>query len=386
MKKVLLIILAMGFGWSATAQTSVPRGRITQSSQSYQLESDLDESQTSAIAVQLEASLRLFQQYFDNETADWPFRVRIFANHSSYLAALSTFPAEFDLSNREDFLFLLNAKRPEMSVLFVYPRADEDAMRASLLKNGFLQYLFAVAPEMSSWLREGLALYFEIATLSEDGSGFAVRENHLYLDRLQLVRTDRALTLSELLSLDDEAFEDNLESALAHSWAVVNYLMNEHNATMRMIITRELTGRGNNHSELIGLTSDIEQYFSRPGFNLLMEQGRDAIAQEDYAGALELFTQASKVMPNLWSAYYYMGLVSFHLEDFDRALEFYNESLALGASEALINYALGMLAMEQEDYGLAQSYFDLAEEGDRARFGRHVAEQRRKMESMQELQ
>lgn len=368
------------------AQQSIPRGRLVQESQHFSIETDLDAGQTAIMANYLEAAIQLFQGYFDGERPEWPLKVRLFASYDAFLGVLSSFPPEYNLRSRQDFLFLFNAKRPEMSLLLMYPREPEDLLRSSLLKNSFLHYVFSVSPEMSPWLREGLALYFELAQWSENSRSFELQMNHLYLDRLQLIRETNPLAIQELISMNNEALESNLESGLAHSWAIVNYLMLEDPEVLKTMIMRELLGETRVHPEILAMTASLEGYFDALGFNALMAAGRHAVSEGQYDEAFRLFERARTVNSSAWSAVYYLGLSAFHLEEYEQARNFYEEALALGAEEALIYYALGILAMQEGDFARAESYFALAEERDRQRFGRLIGEQRRKMETQQLLQ
>lgn len=383
---MLIVIVCAGISLPMCAQQSIPRGRLVQKSQYFSIETDLDAGQTAVIAGYLDAAIQLFQEYLDGEESEWPLRIRLFASYDAFLGVLSTFPAEYNLRNRQDFLFLLNSKRPEMSVLLMYPRDAENLMRASLLKNSFLHYVFSVAPEMSPWLREGLALYFELAHWNEVNRSFELIPNHLYLDRLQLIRETEPLSIEELTSMNNDTLESSLESGLAHSWAIVNYLMMENTEVLQSIIIRELLGESRIHPELLALTESIEAYFNAPGFNALMAAGRHAVSESLYDEAFSLFERARTVNPTAWSAVYYLGLSAFHIEAYDQARDLYEEALAMGAEEALIYYALGILAIQENDFARAESYFILVEERDRQRFSRLINEQRRKMETQQLLQ
>jgi tetratricopeptide (TPR) repeat protein len=385
----IIFFLWIGLSTSAFAQQAIPRGSISQESSHFAIESDLSEAQTRAMANELEAAWDLFSDYFGDQAPEWLLRVRIFASYDAYLATLAAFPAEFNLRNRQDYLFLLNSTRPHLSVVLIYPQASDEnpaqMIRPSLIKNIFLEYAFAVAPQMSPWLREGLALYFELATWNADLGQFELSENHTYLDRLQIVREQSTFTLEQLIALDDDMLEEQLESALAHAWAVVNFLAIEHPAVLRAIITRELAG-DQNHPDLMALSGEITNYFDRKGFNGLMELGRLAIGEQRYSEAVSIFEQAAMVNPSAWSVHYYRGLAAFHLEDFDSAYQFYNDAIALGGEAGLLAYALGVWAMAQEDFALAETHFTDAESADRTRFSRHVAEQRAKIQRRMSLE
>lgn len=386
-KKIILFFTLIGI-WqiSLLAQSTISKGRMILESKHFLLESDLDDAQTRFIAVQLEAAFNLFQEYFKNSVPSELLRVRIFSSHEAYIRALSALPDELNLGNRQDFLFLLNKSRSEMSTLLIYPRDSLELMQKSLLKNSFLHYIFSISPEMSTWLREGLALFFELAIFQDNDDIFLLNENHFYLDRLQIIRETNPILLKELINFNDDIFEQNLETSLAHSWATVNYLMLYHESVLKEIISNELAGN-HNHSKLNSLVDEIEQYFNRPGFNVLVSYGRETLSQKEYEKSLDYFLQAQLIDSRSWLATYYLGLTHFYLNHYEEALKYYEKALSLeGVQMSLIYYALGILAMAQDNFSLAESYFVLAETEDRQRFGRYILDQRRIMESKKVLQ
>ncbi|MCU0518516.1 MAG: tetratricopeptide repeat protein [Oscillatoria sp. Prado101] len=99
----------------------------------------------------------------------------------------------------------------------------------------------------------------------------------------------------------------------------------------------------------------------------LFNKGMNKIETADYKGAIEDFTQALALQPNMPDAYYFRGLARDLLEDNQGALQDYSEAIRLTPSGQDSTYAYnnrGTVYAEMQDYQKAIEDYDRAVQSD----------------------
>lgn len=376
MKKTFLILLTTTLLANVYGQQAKEL-----SSQRYRMESYVTDQEAQAVLDTLESNFPLYQKWFAaaaQQPSD-PLNIYFYRNVSAFKDALATQNVE----QRTDFLYLYFGN-PKRDALNIYPLDNEQTMRSSLNRHGFLQFVFAVQPTAPAWLREGLALYFE-AIQSAEGTGQAiVPPNQMYLENLKRLNKENPLPLKELYSAADENFENDLERGLVYAWGLANYLANSDEALLKQamaLLDNKKSQEENTAAiaKLLSSSSSLESGFSAyientPSFSDLIEQGRGFYDKQQYAEAAASFQKAAEARPDLYEAFYYQGLTAYSQGNLQAAEENYKKALSKGAPQPLISFALGMRAYAGKNYAEASQLFTQAKEGDYARYGKTAEE------------
>ncbi|MCL2521172.1 MAG: tetratricopeptide repeat protein [Spirochaetaceae bacterium] len=294
----------------------------------------------------------------------------LFANNNRFNEALR--PQGF-IGVRHDFIYL-DFNNPERNVLFLYPLTvnDNRNMPSELLsritiaqrlsRHGFLQYSLTAMPKLPAWLREGAALLFE-GTSHRTGEAVLEYRRTDFLATLQQIHAENPLSLNQLLALTDGmngSFVADMERNLAYSWGFVHYLMvSGQQQILRQVtaaIDDALTYEQNRANVAALITAhNLEAGFfnyitGTPDFTSLMAAGQQAHNEGNFTLAQSLFTQASVARSDLFSPFYYLGLVAYEQNNFELAESYYQEALERGAPEALITFSRALIAFKEGRY------------------------------------
>lgn len=375
---------------SAQGQTAMDDGQMTlYQSAHYEVKADssLDATTVEALVYEFEANYTLFSEIFTSATQkpENLLNVKIFKDKESFDKALSS----ENIYNRSNYIYLYYDD-PAKNVLMIYPIENENEERAQLARHGFFSYIFDSLPTLPTWIREGLALYYESLIYNEAGEAI-VPLNRLYMDDLKSAAKDSPITLKALMSLDDKdgQFEKNsFERNLLYSWGIVNFLMFSDNESYRQVVplaisqtSAEKTQQENGQavvsfisSSYPNLQADFDNFLNTEmGYVELVNVMREAYGEKDYAKAGSYAENAKQAEPEAYVPEYYLGLVAFQNDDYTAARMHYTQALSLGAPEALINFAMGYLSYYGEkDYQQAADYFQRAKTEDPVRFGQKV--------------
>lgn len=354
---------------------------------------DMDETVSNDVLNYLESNWDLYSKYLGSIEFDGkPLNVKFYRSRQSFNEALA--PQRLP-SMRTDYIYL-HYGVPSKNALYLYyippSNSTEDKqnilskkMKMALNRHGFLQYMFSVLPTAPAWFREGSALYFEsIGSAFVDlETGFAgpksLINNRDYLKNLKEWATRAPVTLNELLSLSDENFTRNAERNLVYAWGIINYLVSSNQeSTIANIVSNislESTIEENTDNvKAIMLPNSIEPNFAKyieetKTYSELIDAGKSALDAGDIEKSIAVFKEAILARSDLYSSFYYLGLIAYGQEFYEQSSQYYQIALKNNAPESLINYNLGFVAYKVKDYALATDYFEKAKKADVVRYG-----------------
>jgi Tfp pilus assembly protein PilF len=90
----------------------------------------------------------------------------------------------------------------------------------------------------------------------------------------------------------------------------------------------------------------------------LIEVGQVAIRTGDYAKALVALGEAEKLSPNNADTKHYIGRAYYLLKNNEKALDYYNQALAIDPGKTDVHNNLGILYLESEQYDKAREEFE----------------------------
>jgi tetratricopeptide (TPR) repeat protein len=382
-KRVFILLLACVWLPAAFAQSTAH----------YQLMLSEVDGTTAQEALQLlESNVPLYKAYLAGAPdPSEPLNISFYRNRERFNDALAPqgLPA-----GRGDFIYL-DFNDPKRNVLYIYPLDIKDAqgnssaflsaaaMEQKLNRHGFLQYSLTVLPKAPAWLREGSALMFEAIEHNSDGTApVLVGSRSDYLVNLKRIHSENPMPLADLLALTDGmngTFLKDMERNLTYAWGFVHYLT----ATGQQgVLTEAVRAVDDSKSyeenraavaALIGaknLQNGFYAYITdSKSFPELIDEGKAAFESGSYEQARALFTEASQARSDLYTAYYYLGLVNFTANNYEEAKNNYSKALEKGAPEALINFSLGYTAFKEGDYQQAAALLSQAKAADFANYG-----------------
>jgi Flp pilus assembly protein TadD len=88
-----------------------------------------------------------------------------------------------------------------------------------------------------------------------------------------------------------------------------------------------------------------------------LEVGISLFNQEKYAEALNALESIPAGAPGEWWARYYQGSAYIMLKEYDAAITYLDQALALAPSELRIMHALGVAHFKSGHFGLARAYY-----------------------------
>ncbi|AEJ60686.1 Tetratricopeptide TPR_2 repeat-containing protein [Spirochaeta thermophila DSM 6578] len=369
----VLFMLATGTVTLINAQETVRTEALTEySSDHYLVRSDTSEELAQSLASRMEAAFHLFNRYyrFDPEALPAPLSVRIFSSKADYDAYLQKKTG----ITRESFIYL-HYQSPAKRELVGYLLEDETELNRQLLHQGSIQFLRAFVNNPPLWLQEGMAVFFEACEYDPETSSMIYRENLTWLDPLRTLasQTGGLIPLSEFLHMDLEAASRNLELYYPQAWGFVSFLVYEWDKEYNRILwdtIRLLSPSATYEENLETLDArvfswyDIDQMKDRllgylegkKSFRVLLEEGIEAYRSGDLQKAEEAFTRASKLDPDHYAPYYYLGLIAYTRGTHSLAEYYYTTALERGAEEAATTYALGLNAFAADRMEEARTY------------------------------
>jgi tetratricopeptide (TPR) repeat protein len=214
---------------------------------------------------------------------------------------------------------------------------------------------------------------------------FSWKANFAWLDSLKaLLASDEVtdqLTLRDLLLINKAQAQNRIDLFYPSAWGLVHFLLQSPERIHNRILWDSLAaldrtaGLAENSRRVLEkafrwvglaeLQSAFESFISSlMTFNDLVRLGVDQYGTEQLASARDSFEQALRLRSDNYIPYYYLGLIAYQEKDFDLAQTFYGEAEQLGIDEALINYALGVNAFADQRYGRAREYLLKAKELD----------------------
>ncbi|MQY76126.1 MAG: tetratricopeptide repeat protein [Spirochaeta sp.] len=374
MKRIFLLLLLFSL---ITNLYSQEKNYFISTSDHYLILSEESQRRAETLGWKMEAALKLYNAnlHLDLAGLSSPLNVRIFRDKETFNGYLQEISAE----TQADFV-LVSFSDPRKNELVCFD-APENKFNTSLLHQGFIQYLKALAPDTPIWLRTGLAAYLENATYNPEERRFVWKANLAWLETLQKIISDEKsshrLGIAELTSLSHEAASFRLESFYAQAWGLVHFLIQSPEKKYNRIIWDAVAALNSNTSMVnhksfswvpaAGLKEDFEDFIlSLKTFNTLIREGKDYYSAGEYSQAATSFLGAMELDRENNKPYYYLGLIHYAQKEYDQAEKRYNTALNLGIDPALINYALGVNSFAAKRYIEAEEYLKRARDYDQA--------------------
>ncbi|MGL4524271.1 MAG: tetratricopeptide repeat protein [Spirochaetia bacterium] len=383
---VLYMILAI----SIHAQTPANSKQMTlYQSSHYEVDanSNLPPGDVERVVYLLEANYTLFSEMFT--TIDHRPQNLLNVEFLGTKADFDETLAQMKVYNRHNFIYMYYAN-PQENTLITYPIEDDKEQIAQLSRHSFFSYIFDSIPTLPTWLREGMALYYASVIYNENDQGL-VPYNRLYLDDLKRVAKGSNLPLQELMMMSDApgSFENaQFERNLLFAWGIINYLMFSENESHPTLIQSAIALASKDktqaeNSQLIldhilaqypGIQGDFETFLGQQmGYIETLNALRESYTKKDYPQAKEYAESANVMKQDAYLPVYYLGLIAFENKEYEEAQKHYQQSLSMGAPEALIDFAMGhILYYGQKDYAQASATFEQAKQKDPTKYGARV--------------
>ncbi len=374
MKRIFLQLLLITLMTNIYGQET---NYFTWTSDHYRIISNESQARAEALGWKMEAALKLYNDHLHLDLAGLssPLNVRIFRDKQTFNSYLEEIVAE----TQADFV-MVSFSDPRKNELVCFDTPGKK-FNTSLLHQGFMQYLKALAPDTPMWLRTGLAAYLENAAYNPDERRFVWKANLAWLETLQKIiageKSSHRLGITELTSLSQEAASFRLESFYAQAWGLVHFLIQSPEKKYNRIIWDAVAAINSNTSMVnrksfswvpaAGLKEDFEVFIlSLKTFNTLIQEGKDYYSAGEYSQAATSFLGAMELNRDNNKPYYYLGLIHYAQKEYDQAEKHYKAALNLDIDPALINYALGVNSFSAKKYSEAEEYLIKAREYDPA--------------------
>lgn len=355
----------------------------------YQVLSDDSVDAAKEVGQRVEAAFQLFSGYFHFDSTRLPslLRVRIFQTKEGFDAYLKDIVPD----TRQDFV-LISYADPRKSELLGFQREPKE-FNASLLHQGFIQYLNAFVTNAPVWLQAGMAAYLESSIYDPEAGTYHFKPNLAWLQTLKKVLKGEGheprFSLIELVMMNREEASWRLEAFYPQAWGLVHFLIHSEDKRYNRVFwdaisaldstlspeqnasqvharafawLDEVPFRKDYESFILGLKTFSEQIQDGIG---LYNQGKLKEAEESFGGSLAL--QDDHYIP-----YYYLGLIHYARKEYNQAAIQYQRASDLGIDPALIHYALGVNAFAGKQYQNAEAYLKKANELDAAVYGEKV--------------
>lgn len=202
----------------------------------YRVVSDMNVKTCSDAAKQLEAALKFYgKELRPSPPDDNKYEVYLFSGRQGYLDYTQDLMGSASKGS-------LGLYTPALKQLLIWNVPDREEMMRTVRHEAFHQYLDRLLDvEAPRWLNEGLAEYFETATMV----GRKAHTGEPHAQNLQALQGFGVPDLEEFLELSDAQFMAHPLS-YPYSWGLVHFLLEtgeEHRALFDEIIDRMLDGQ-----------------------------------------------------------------------------------------------------------------------------------------------
>ena len=397
MKRFVLILICSWLTLAVYGQTSFYNFESTH----YRVNSDLSQAHAVTVANKMEAALKLFNDlcHFDPTQLNTKLKVTVFnkkAGFDEYLTRILE-------KTRENFVYI-HYSDLRKSEMVGFNKESEEEFNASLLHQGFIQFLKAFIPNPPIWMREGIATSFEASVYDPVKQSFTYRPNYAWLDTLKAILNGTlpgrpVITSAALLTGDRETVGQQIEAFYPQAWGLLMFLQNSEKREYNRILWDSFSAldpekslKDNSISVMkyaFGwydeprMMKDYTSYiFSIKTFNDLVTEGINLYTIEDMDKANQSFMRALTLEPQNYIPYYYLGLIAYAKNEYIQAEGYYKAALALGADSALTKYALGVNAFADNRFDVATNYLKEAKTGDPSKYTEKVDSLLQRIESL----
>lgn len=343
----------------------------------YHVVTDKSVAFSQEIAEKMEAALNMFNKNMHFELSDLSSKLKLTIFQSK--DAFNNYLTNLINETREDFAYIHYSDITK-SELVGFQKEKEDDFNASLLHQGYIQFLKSFIPNPPIWLREGMATYYENSQWNETLKSFSFKPNFIWLKNLKSIVQNSDITkpyipLEELLTISRDSAKTRIETFYPQAWGLVSFLLESENKNYNRIfydsvsnlnIESDLSENSVNIKnnvfswiEMNKIEQDYVSYIlSLKTFNDLVQDGINYFTVDDYTSALEDFNKALSLEPNNFISYYYLGLINYSLENYLEAESYYQQALSLGSDEGVTKYAIGVNYFANNQFEKAVSYLN----------------------------
>jgi tetratricopeptide (TPR) repeat protein len=314
------------------------------------------ENSTAVLRLGMELDLR-YDAYnemfrFDPALRRGSLKVRIFTDKAGYDAYVTS-----KLGSTRDGAVYLHYSTADSRELVV----NSGSEGLMLPHQSFVQFFRAFISNPPSWIREGAAVYFNGYRFNGEKETLEYEENTAWLDTVKKLfqQGGENIPAPEAVFLADKSgLPGNFQ---AFSWALVSFfLAGENLAYYRsftdsfMVLVPAATAEANSDAvysrmSFFNAMEELQDAFSvyidsKKTFTELVNAGQKAYREKNFTAAEGFFRSARELKKDSYIPSYFLGLVSYELKNYDRADDYYDAALKLGAERALIQYARGLNA------------------------------------------
>lgn len=348
-------------------------------SEHYIVYSEISAVHAQTISQQMEKLFDTYNSYFHftPSSLSGKMKVRIFSNKDRFNNYLkNVIDAE-----KEDFVYL-HYSDIQKSELVGFSKEAQSDFDASIAHQGSIQFLKAFISAPPLWMREGFAILFETCSFDRNTGELSYRENLSWLPTLRdIINSDEKdlLSLTSVLTMDQEEAKANFEFFYPQSWGMVSFLMNTDKTEYQRMLWDSIRlldadAKLVQNSKAIKdyiltwvspdkLSNDFTSYLqSRKTFNELVQSGINAYKEESYAKAKPSFERALELRTDHPLPFYYLGLLHYNNGNYEQAQVYYQKALSKGADKATTYYAMGVNSFAAKQFDDATDYLNKAKE------------------------
>jgi tetratricopeptide (TPR) repeat protein len=371
MKKILSgLLFAIALSAPVSAQYDVASPiRVEVRNQYFNVISDGGSYDAETLCRELELRFEVYNRLFrfDPTALPGPLRVTAFTKKADYDSYVMS-----KLGSTRDGAVYLHYSQPERRELIVNRGSPDEARM--LPHQAFIQFLRAFVPYPPSWMREGFAIYFNTLRFDNETRELSYEENLAWLETVKNLAQYQP-SLESVFLADVNGIPEYFQPI---SWAIVSFFLNSGGngdyfraiTEAFMLLSPSKSAGENSQAVLNRLTSwtsmekmraDYNSYIaSRKTFVELIEAGQQAYADRDLESSAAFFLAALYQKPAHYAAYYYLGLLAYDNNEYDLAETYYITALQYGADSALVKYALGVNAATAGKNNEALAYLEEA--------------------------
>jgi tetratricopeptide (TPR) repeat protein len=241
---------------------------------------------------------------------------------------------------------LINQGQTGYSEIVLY-RQNGALHLKELIHLAVFQFLEACNRETPFWLKEGLARYFETATLNNDKSGEIPFNWEIYEE---YINREKSIPLNILFSMSEEELIENSALTYPECWAFTQYLLDSTGPESRLLwdyLSLIRTGRVAEWP-IINSNQWEDKYsaymISLESYPSLEDELKSLFLKDYYTRALNLIKDSGA--EESWLGLYYTGLIHYERGLYEDSLADFTLALEKGGPEDAMKYAMGLSNLE----------------------------------------
>ncbi|HOJ99685.1 MAG TPA: hypothetical protein PLW34_08995 [Termitinemataceae bacterium] len=350
----------------------------------YRISSRLSAEEVKTLLQEMDGRFTLYNRlfHFSPESLSQKLNLRVFTSEKEYNEYVTSKIGQI----REGAVYLHYGDPALNELVLRYPTTPYGKIMAH---QSCIQFLRAFIPNPPTWLQEGMAIYFSGLLYNQEKGEFTYEENLSWLPTIKSWGKEVPVPTDILFhDVTPTIPQTKVQGA---AWALVSFLLNTDNEEYRrllyetfILLSPTLDRKANSLllEKRLGPWFDKELFSqdflaylgSRKTFTELIEEGRRAYNEKNYAQAERAFNESLRIKQDHYAPYYYLGLLAYEQKLYDLAEQQYLAAVNYGADKALLNYALGLNALAANKKDAARTYLIQAAEAAPQRYKTKVDE------------